>query len=112
MSETEASRLSDHLQHDHSPPKLSDPIVGPRIQSLAILIAAELAQQGEELDNLGDGESVVFMGQCPTINVVQLAERINALHDAEMGTLKYRIGELENDLETLEKQMEEAAEPL
>ena len=36
----------------------------------------EIAVQGNETDNLGDNESIVLMSDCPTINLVQLAERI------------------------------------
>jgi len=87
---------------DHGPFKLCEVIpkpVDPRIQSIAILIAVEFARQGEELDNLGDGESVVFMGKCPTINVVQLAEKIIGYHDTEMAPLQRRIDELESELQ-------------
>lgn len=75
-------------------PKLSDPIIGPRIQSLAVFLAVEFAKQDNELDNLGDGESIVFMGKCPTINVVQLAEKIVEYHNTEAVTLQRRIDEL------------------
>jgi hypothetical protein len=66
----DGEKLRQLTGRDHGPFKLCDPIIGPRIQSIAILIAVEIAKQGNELDNLGDGESVVFMGKCPTINVV------------------------------------------
>ncbi len=53
---------------------------------LAQLIADELVTQGNEIDNLGDNESVVLLGKSPCINLVQLAERIIAdrggRHDA------------------------------
>jgi hypothetical protein len=71
-----------------------------RVQSLAILIAVEIAKQDADIDNLGDCESIVFMGKCPMINLVQLAEKIDAyckLDAAE--ALKKRIAELEIDLE-------------
>ena len=47
-----------------------------RAQKLAEFIAVEIAAQDNETDNLGDGESIVLMSDCPTINLVQLAERI------------------------------------
>jgi hypothetical protein len=56
-------------------------------------------KQGNELDNLGDGESVVLMGKCPTINVVQLAEKIIMYRNTEAATLKHRIDELKAELE-------------
>ncbi len=46
------------------------------IPELAQLIADELVAQGNEIDNLGDNESVVLMSKVPRINLVQLAERI------------------------------------
>ncbi len=46
-------------------------------EELAIVIADEIMlQQGNETDNLGDGESIVLMGKMPVINLKQLAERI------------------------------------
>ncbi len=65
-------------------------IVGATVSSpakhLAQLIADELVTQGNEIDNLGDNESVVLLGKSPCINLVQLAERIIAdrggRHDA------------------------------
>ena len=47
-----------------------------KAQELAQVIADEIARQGNEVDNLGDNESVVLMDNCPTINLVQLAECI------------------------------------
>jgi hypothetical protein len=93
--EADGEKLRQLTGEDHGPFKLCDPIVGPRIQSLAILIAVEIAKQDNELDNLGDGESVVFMGKCPTINLVQLAEKINTHRDTELATLQSRIEALE-----------------
>lgn len=56
------------------------------IPELAQLIADELVAQGNEIDNLGDNESIVLLGKSPCINLVQLAERIIAdrggRHDA------------------------------
>lgn len=46
------------------------------VDELARLIAIEIAAQDNETDNLGDGESIVLMGNLPTINLVQLAEKI------------------------------------
>ena len=101
--EADGEKLRQLTGEDHGPFKLCEVIPKPvdaRIQSLAILIAVGFAQQGEELDNLGDGESVVFMGKCPTINVVQLAEKINSeYHNTEVATLKSRIEALESELE-------------
>lgn len=47
-------------------------------EELAQLIADEIATQGNETDNLGDNESIVLVGDTPTINLAQLAERIIA----------------------------------
>lgn len=44
---------------------------------LAQFIAETIAEQGVETDNLGDGESIVLIGHLPTINLVELAEKIN-----------------------------------
>ena len=44
--------------------------------ALAQLIAEEIAAQGNVTVNLGDNESIVLMDNCPTINLVQLAEKI------------------------------------
>jgi len=98
--EADGEKLRQLTGEDQGPSKLYDPIIGPRIQSLAILIAVEFAKQGNELDNLGDGESVIFMGKCPTINVVQLAEKVEAHHNTELATLQHRIETLQNELET------------
>ena len=49
-----------------------------KIHALARVIADGIAKQDPEFDNLGDGESIVFMSEMPTINVVQLAEYIEA----------------------------------
>ena len=98
----DGEKLRQLTGEDHGPFKLCEVLpkpVDPRVQSLAILLTVGFAQQGEELDNLGDGESVVFMGKCPTINVVQLAEKINEYHNTEVATLKSRIESLESELE-------------
>jgi hypothetical protein len=99
----DGEKLRQLTGKDHGPFKLCEvipiPPVDPRVQSLAILLAVGFAQQGEELDNLGDGESVVFMGKCPTINVVQLAEKINEYHNIDVAALKSRIESLESELE-------------
>lgn len=42
--------------------------------ALSHIIAAGLAAQEIEFDNLGDNESVVLMGESPTVNLAQLAE--------------------------------------
>lgn len=44
--------------------------------ALAELIAAEITRQGQEHDGLGDAESIVLMGEAPTINLIELAEAI------------------------------------
>jgi hypothetical protein len=44
-------------------------------EELAELIAAYFAAHNE-IDNLGDGESICFMSDLPTVNVVELAEQI------------------------------------
>lgn len=69
-------------------------IVAKRIQSLAALIAVELSHQRNELDNLGDNESVVLVGKCPVINLVQLAEKIDAHYKLDPATLEKRIEDL------------------
>jgi len=45
-------------------------------EELSLLIAEEIVLQGNEIDDLGDAESIVLMSCCPCINLVQLAERI------------------------------------
>ena len=45
---------------------------------LAHLMADEIVRQGNEIDNLGDNESIVLMNDSPTINLVELAEKIRA----------------------------------
>lgn len=100
--EADGEKLRQLTGKDHGPFKLCEIIpipVDPRVQSIAILVAVEFVKQGEELDNLGDGESVVFMGKCPTINVVQLAEKINEYHNIDVAALKSRIESLESELE-------------
>lgn len=41
---------------------------------LAEKIAEAIAEQSQEFDNLGDNESIILMGEMPTINLVMLAE--------------------------------------
>ena len=48
----------------------------PTNHEVAQLIADEIVLQGNEIDNLGDNDSIVLMGKSPTINLVQLAERL------------------------------------
>jgi hypothetical protein len=45
-------------------------------QALAFKIAAALAKQQIETDNLGDNESVVFVSPLPMLNLVELAESL------------------------------------
>lgn len=46
-----------------------------QLTELQIAICTELEKQGFEFDNLGDGESVIFMNDdVPALNVVQLSE--------------------------------------
>ena len=101
--EADGAKLRQLTGEDHGPfesvaEALGDPVIGPSIQSLAILIAVEIAKQDNELDNLGDGESVVFMGKCPTINLVQLAEKIVEYQRTERASLERRIYELTTEL--------------
>lgn len=52
---------------------------GPALASVAAYaqrLAEALVAQGVEVDNLGDGESVVLTDACPTINLQQLAEHM------------------------------------
>ena len=102
--EADGVKLRQLTGEDHGPfesveAALGDPVIGPSIQSLGILIAVEIAKQDQEIDNLGDGESIVFMGKCPVLNVVQLAEKIIAYQATERATLERRIAELETELE-------------
>ena len=46
------------------------------VMELAQLIAAELVAQGNELDDLGDCESVVVMNSFVCLNLIQLSEVI------------------------------------
>jgi hypothetical protein len=43
---------------------------------LAQLIATEIARQGNDVDNLGDDESICLLNALPTINLVELVECI------------------------------------
>lgn len=45
-------------------------------EALSQLIAKEVLAQGNEIDNLGDGESICLISNLPTINLVQLSEKI------------------------------------
>lgn len=85
-------------------------LLSPRIQSLAIQIAVEIAKQDNDVDNLGDGESIVLMSKCPTINLVQLAERIDYYREAEVMALQRRIESLELDLELAQHDATEGAD--
>lgn len=81
-----------------NPAEPNPKLVGPSTHSLAILIAVEIAKQDNEVDNLGDNESIVLMGKCPTINLVQLAEKIIEYQRTETATLERRIYELTTEL--------------
>lgn len=48
-----------------------------RVGGVKPIIADEIAAQGNEVDNLGDGESICLMGALPTINMLRLAEVVN-----------------------------------
>lgn len=37
---------------------------------------AQVIKKDNDIDNLGDGESIVLVDKCPTINLTELAERI------------------------------------
>jgi hypothetical protein len=92
--DADGEKLRQLTGRDHGPFELSDVIDHLRAQSIAILIAVEIAKQGNEVDNLGDGESVVLMGKHPTINVMQLAEKIVEFDDTKTAALQRRIDEL------------------
>ena len=94
-SEIEAERLANKAL------KEPNPNIGTNCILLACVIAAAIGEQigSDELDNLGDGESLVFMGKCPTLNIVQLAEAIEKHHAAERASLERRIAELKDQLE-------------
>ena len=57
-------------------PKPQAPKSDPLALELAKKIAELIAAQNEEFDELGDSESICFMGELPTINLVELAEGI------------------------------------
>lgn len=50
------------------------------METLEHAIAAELVRQGNNLDDLGDGESVCLMGKLPTINLAELVEMIEKFY--------------------------------
>ena len=81
--------VKDAAEHALAEP--SPALVDKRVQSLAILIAVELSHQRNELDNLGDNESVVLVGKCPTINLMQLAEKIDAHYKLDAAALEKRV---------------------
>jgi hypothetical protein len=49
-----------------------------KLDFLAVLIATEIIRQNpaDSIDDLGDGESLYFMTENPTLNVRELAEKI------------------------------------
>ena len=58
------------------------------VEELEVVIAKEIIRQNgvDNVDNLGDTESIVLMGALPTINVVELSEKIiNACNNRENG---------------------------
>jgi len=78
-----------------------------QIRARAYKIAAAIGEQigADMLDNLGDGESLVFMGKLPALNIVQLAEtmqeEVDTLkrgHALEVEYLKTKIEALEIEL--------------
>lgn len=92
-------RHRDKEIHDEIVYMTDKPTLDARVQSLAIMIAVELAKQDSEVDNLGDNESIVFVGKCPTINLVQLAEKINAYYKQDADALEKRLEEMQIELE-------------
>lgn len=55
-----------------------------KTERLAIVLATELARDNE-VDNLGDGESICFLGKLPTVNVREIAEKLVKTMTAEEG---------------------------
>lgn len=47
-------------------------------EAMSHMIAEEIVRQNgvDNVDNLGDAESIVLTGACPTVNVVELSEKI------------------------------------
>lgn len=45
------------------------------ISAMAVIFAEEIGSQ-TEIDNLGDGESVIFLAESPVVNLIRLAERV------------------------------------
>lgn len=110
--EADGEKLRQLTGKDHGPFDLAEPnpkLDDKHIQSLAILIAVEIAKQDNELDNLGDNESVVLVGKCPTINLVQLAERIDEHYRSLPNMLTTQIATLEAEIVTLANQVMEAS---
>ena len=97
--EADGEKLRQLTGEEHGP---FTKAVDNRIQSLAIFIAVEIVKQGNEVDNFGDGRTVVLTGKYPTINVVQLAEKISAYHNTEVAILKRRIDELKDEITDFE----------
>jgi hypothetical protein len=50
-------------------------------EELAHCIAEEIVRQGQEIDNLGDSESICLIDTLPTINLVELAQAIRKRED-------------------------------
>ena len=58
------------------------------VEEMAVVIAKEIIRQNDadNIDNLGDGESLLFTGNTPVVNVVELAEVIiHACNNRENG---------------------------
>ncbi len=83
-SEKAARRLAAikmGLVNDPEGLKLPDDLwqqMSGKVEALGSLIAAEICRQAgpDMVDNLGDGESIIFTGPCPAVNLTELAEKI------------------------------------
>lgn len=82
----------------------------PDVAELAQKIAQALAEQEGvgEVDDLGDGESIVFMDKCPTLNIVQLAEAMQHEIDAAKRGHALEADALKAEIERLKIEIENA----
>jgi len=75
--------------------------VDPAVAAMGVLIAEALGEQENlgEVDDLGDGESIVLMDKCPVLNITQLAEFIVNAQRSHKAALEAELKVLRDGLE-------------
>jgi hypothetical protein len=73
----------------------------PAVLAMGMVIAEALAEQENlgDVDDLGDGESIVLLDRCPVLNITQLAEAIVKHQRSHKAALEAELKVLRDGLE-------------